>query len=255
VKLLALTAVILAIAGSIFSSIRLWGESQTHKPFENTFFAARAEERLPLVIVPWEQKFFLEKNPNWILWIDVYRGEAEQLLVKPWADKDSDKKTLVQKPGPTRPLLKELLEKFPNTRFVVNCNDNVENIHLQLVQVIEEAKASDRVLIQSDYGTILTSAKKEKAMMVFGSTMGDLTRLKTYDSLYLLPAANFKGDVFFTSISYRNRETITAEISKELKRRHKKIILGPLSNKEEVDKALALGADGLFLADPTITPL
>ena len=33
-------------------------------------------------------------------------------------------------------------------------------------------------------------------------------------------------------------------------RRYKKIILGPLQNQEDVDLALSLGADGIFLEKP-----
>jgi hypothetical protein len=254
-RLILITAVILGITASIFASIRMWGENQTFKAFESAYFAPRENEKLPLIVVPWEQNFFLEQNPNWILWADVYRGEANQVLVKPWAEKDRFKKELIGTPGPTRPLLLDLLNKFPRTRFVVNCNDNVENIHLQIMQIISEAGAKDRVLFQSDYANILVSAKEVNPMMVFGSSMADLTRLKTYDSLFLLPASNFNSDVFFSPIVYRNRETITTDIAKEIHRRMKRIFLGPLTTKDEVLKALSFDADGLFLADPTIAPL
>jgi hypothetical protein len=60
----------------------------------------------------------------------------------------------------------------------------------------------------------------------------------------------FKGDLFFSALKIRGREAINEDIAKELKRRHKKIILGPLSGPEEANLALRLGADGLYAEKP-----
>jgi hypothetical protein len=133
---------------------------------------------------------------------------------------------------------------------VINCNDNVDSIHLQLMKAIEDAKALDRVMIQSDYNTILISAKQLQPMVVFGSTVADLTRLKTFDSMFLLPAAPFKGDVFFTPLTYRNRSVINKDIVQEMKRRFKKVFIGPLNSHDELETAKQYEPDGLFVADP-----
>lgn len=245
-KLISLILGTLLIAFILFMTVRMWGEGQTFKPFDAPFLKGDG----PVVIVGWEQNFLLEKKPDLILWADVYRAKDENILVKPWADRNKGKKDLEQIATPARPLLKDLLVKFPNTRFVINCNDNVQDIHLQLVKVIEEAKAVDRVLVQSDYNTILISMKELNPMIVFGSTIADLTRLKTFDSMWLLPAAPFKTDVLFAPLKFHNRPTVNREISLEMKRRFKKVFLGPLATKEDVEQAKAFEADGFFVEDP-----
>ena len=245
-KLLTLIFGTLLIFFIIFMTIRMWGENQTYKPFDAAFFKGPS----PTVIVGWEQSFLLEKNPGIVLWADVYRAQDENLLVKPWADRNQAKKDLDQKATPTRPLLKDLLLKFPTTRFVINCNDNVDNIHRHLIQVIEEAKATERVMIQSDYNTILISAKQLSPLIVFGSTVADLTRLKMFESMFLLPAAPFQGDVFFSPLQYRDRNAVSREIVLEMKKRFKKVFLGPLKNQEELTKAQEFEPDGFFVEDP-----
>jgi hypothetical protein len=234
----------------LFMSIRFWGEGQSHRPFDSAFW--HKDQIDSLIVIPWEQNFFLEKHPDWILWVDVYRGENENLLVKPWADRDVPVKKLEKNSNPARPLLIDLLKKFPNTRWIINCNDNVENIHLQIVKIIEETKVTDKVILQSEFNTVLTSTKEKAPMLLYGSTIADLTRLKVFDSLWLLPAAPFKGDVYFGPLNYLSRPTINRDIAQELKKRFKKIILGPLKSEEEMRAAKELGADGFFLADPLL---
>jgi hypothetical protein len=232
----------------IFMAARIWGEGQTFKPYDAPFLQFQGQ----VLVVPWEQNFLLEKKPDLILWADVYRAKDENLLVKPWTDRNKAVKDLEQVATPARPLLKELLEKFPNTKFVVNCDDNVQDIQLQLVKVIQEAKAKDRVLLQSNYNTILTSVKEIEPTLIFGSTIADITRLKTFESMWLLPTAPFSGDVFFAPLKYRGREAVSRDIVMEMKRRFKKVILGPLKNADEVNEAKAYEPDGLFVEDPLL---
>lgn len=246
-KLISITLGTLLIAFLLFMTVRMWGENQTYKPYDAPFFK---ESSSLAVIVPWEQNFLLEKKPDLILWVDTYRAEDGNLLVKPWVDRNKPKHQMEQKANPARPLLKELLLKFPQTRFVINCNDNVHDIHRHLVQVIEEAKAAERVLLQSEYNTILISAKELSPMIVYGSTVADLMRLKTFNSMFLLPTAPFQGDVFFSPLKVRNRQAVSKEIVQEMKKRFKKVYLGPLSTKEEVAEALSYEPDGIFVEDP-----
>lgn len=249
-RFLTLVAGTLLFAAILFSSIRFWGQGQTYKAFQTPYFAANSSSSSQELVVPWEQAQLSNNKESWILWADVYRTRDQNLLVKPWADRNRPIKDLEQSPNPTRPLLKDLLLQNPQARFVLNCNANLDGIHRQLVQVIQEAKAVDRVLLQSDYNTVLTSAKELEPMMIFGSTLADLTRIKTFNSMWLLPAAPFKGDVLFVSLKYRGRDTVDHDIVMEMKRRFKKVFIGPLSTKEDIQSALALGADGIFVQDP-----
>jgi hypothetical protein len=249
-RIFSITAGTLLFLFLILMTIRMSGLNETYVPFDTPYF----QGKIPYGIVGWEQNFLLEKNPELILWADVYRNKQDQLLVKPWADRNQQKNNLDLPPSPTRPLLKDLLLKFPKTRFVINCNENVDNIQVNLSQVIEEAKAEDHVMIASDYDTILISLKLLKPRLVYGSSTSDITRIRSFQSLWILPSAPLKGDVYFVPLKYRGVDTIDADIAKEMHRRQKKVFIGPLSTKAEVEQALRLGADGLFVTDPFLLP-
>ncbi|MGZ5278821.1 MAG: hypothetical protein ACXWC9_02690 [Pseudobdellovibrionaceae bacterium] len=233
----------------VFMAARMWGENQSFRPFDAPFLKI---ENSPVLIVGWEQNFLLEKKSDLILWADVYRAQDENLLVKPWADRNKAKQDLEQTANPARPLLKDLLNQFPNTKFVINCDDNVQDIQKQLVQVINETKSIDRIMLQSNFNTILTTAKIMLPMLVFGSTIADITRLKTFESMWMLPSASFSGDVFFAPLKYRDRNALSRDIVLEMKRRFKKVFIGPLKTPEEVAEARAYEPDGLFVEDPLL---
>lgn len=221
----------LLITGMIILIIRFYGLSQNFKSFDNGFFVGP----IPYKIVPWEQSFHLEKDPALILWVDIYRAEDQTLITKP--------KNLA---------VIELLRQFSTTRFIFNIVDNVENIQKQLVALVDSEKADKRILIQSDFPAIISSVREIKPMMVFGSSSRDLVKLKIMEALWVLPAAPFNGDVLILPLRAKKYQTISKKLVMEMKRRYKKVILGPLLNKSDVDTAKSLEVDGLYVADPQL---
>lgn len=234
-----------------FSTIKMMSDAQVYTPYKTNYF----KENEKLVIVAWEQSYLLEKKADLILWVDVYRNTKGEILAKPWKDRNLLKKDLPQDANPARPLLLDLLKKFPQTRWVINCDDNTQDIQVTLNSVLNEAQVQERAMIQSNYNTILESLKESQPMLVYGSTIADMTRLKTFQSMYLMSAAPFKGDVLFSALTYLNRPTVTKEMVYEMRRRFKKVILGPLMNAQEVEAAKILEPDGLFVADPFLLQL
>lgn len=248
-QILKITLGCLILLTFFLAMVHFYGTSQTYPAFDSKFFASGAP---PLKIVPWQQEGFIKDYPDWALWADVYRGEENQLIVMPWIEHDKDVRTLEKKANPTRPLLADLLRDFPQRRFVLNIVDNVENIHTQISKIIDETQSGERLLLQSPFNVILDAVKQLKPMLTFGSTPADLVRLKSFASLHILSVAPFKGDAYVGPLGLKGIPTLDPDIVKELKRRHKKIILGPILSKEELATAESLGADGLFVEDPLI---
>lgn len=250
-RLVVLTVGVLFALLLGYSAIKMLSESQVYTPFKTNYY--KADEKL--FIVPWEQSYLLEKKADLVLWVDVYRNKQGELLAKPWKDIKLAKKDLTQEASPTRPLLSDLLKKYPQTRWVINCDDNTQDIQVTLNAVIGEAKMTDFIMIQSNYNTILESLKESQPMLLYGSSIADITRLKTFQSMGLVAASPFKGDVFFAPLSYLDRKTINEGLVSELRRRFKKVFLGPLMNSTEMAEAQKFNPDGLFVADPFLVPL
>ena len=245
-RILGIIFSVLFMVTIALASIHFWGLSQPYLPYDNKFFTGDR----PWVIAPWEQSFFIEQKKDLILWANVYRNQHMQLLVAPTAEKVLKSRERAQISNPTRPLLTELLQKFPTQKMILNIVDNVEEIQAQLEQALAAEKSSERIMIQSDFNNVLTATKDLLPRLVYGSTPSDTMRLKSFQSMWILSASPFKGDVFLSSLVVSKRKSLNEGIAEELHRRFKKIILGPLQNTEEAELALRLGADGLYAEKP-----
>jgi hypothetical protein len=226
--------------------IHFWGLGQRFLPYDNKFF----ESPKPWVIVPWEQAFFTEKDPNLVLLVRVFINESGQLLVSSNGEK-IDLHALRQiTASPTHPLLSELISKYRQQRFVIEVLSNVADIQLKLAEVLQPFAAAERFLIQSEYNNVLSATKELLPRLAYGSTPSDTMRFKSFLGLEILTAAPFKGDVYFTSLKINHRAAINERISEELQRRHKPIIVGPIYNIEEAKLVQSLGVAGIYVEKP-----
>lgn len=142
------------------------------------------------------------------------------------------------------PALKEFYEQFPQNRFVLNIIDNVGEAHTTLVDTIKDLKPNDRTLIQSDVLVIMTSIKEIKPEWVYGTSTPDLMRLMTFDSMFVLPSTQFKGDVFIAPFTIMKRPAFNDDIITEMRRRNKRIFLGPIENEQQFAEASRIKVEG-----------
>jgi hypothetical protein len=246
--LIKISAVIVALFVGFLLMISAWGNSIRYQEFQSTF----TQTSEALKVTPWEQAYLVENDPTWILWVDVYLADNNLLLAKPWMERNKDNSQLEKIATPSRPLVAELLKKYPERRFILNITDNVMDIEPFVSQLIQESGAEKRIAIQSPYNVVMDVIKKKWPLLLYGSTLPDMTRLLTHESLWILSAAPFKGDILISELRSGKVELVSLAIVKELKRRFKKILVGPLKNKQEIDTALSLGSDGLFVEDPLL---
>lgn len=240
-RIIGLSAVCLFILGMILSSAHFWGLSQKPKTFEHAWFQLDRPWRIaPLSL--------LEKTkPSDFIWIDVVRSQEQNLFAatspidltkKYWSDRE------LQELG--FPQLKDALTRVEGRRLVLNLLSNVEGLDLQLSDLIG-ASGKDRILVQSEFDNLMRALKKLQPLWLYGSSQAERVRFRTFESLWILTATPFQGDVYVGPLKQKNVELLTEQVAAEIKRRGQHLIVGPLKNKDEWDQALRLGADGVFI--------
>ncbi|KYG67507.1 hypothetical protein AZI86_07515 [Bdellovibrio bacteriovorus] len=248
---------------------RIWGLSQPHRLYEHAFFSSSTPIIITKVKTLEEAKEAIKLKSDVVLWLDV-RFSLERVPFILEKSRDAaflEMKRVEQEKHPETPIfigarlsdypweqinefykntpaLKEFYEQFPQTRFVVNMVDNVADAHLKVVEAVEGFKPNERTLIQSDALILMTSVKDLKPEWVYGTSVPDLMRLLTLDSMYVLPATIFKGDVFIAPFTIKNRPAFNDEIIAEMHRRQKRIFLGPIQSEAQLQKAQSLNATG-----------
>lgn len=244
-RVLLLSVTTLALVATALLSVRFWGLSLPIETFDHPWF----HRPTPWLIVP--EGLATQADPQATLWIEVIRSEEQNLYAVPqnfdftrkkWADAE-----LVGKATP----LVEDLRAWGNRDLILNIRSNVENIDLQISDLIGKS-GNGRLLIQSDYDLVLQSIKKLQPLWLFGTSQAERVRLRSFESMGILPAAPIKADVYIGPFKQRGVELLTEQVFAEMKRRGKKIIVGPIETPEERELALRRGADGLYVNQPEL---
>lgn len=245
-RILSLTIGTLFVIAIALATTHFWGLGRDFTEFKSPFFA---DPKTPWVALPIENEKFILENPQSILWLDVARNDKDELVVIPWLEARELKLSESPVEKADRTLLSKALEKFTKNRIVINVVSNKENIHEQLSALIGKV-ADGKFLFQSEFINVLTSLKELLPRQVYGTSQPDRMRFRVFDSLGILTAAPFKGDVYVASPFWRTQQLVDENLRAEIKRRKKKMILGPLLTKEDLDLALRLEPEGVIIPNP-----
>lgn len=272
-RVLVATIASLTMVGIIILATRIWGLGQTFIEYKSPYL----DGKTPYVAVKThtlaKMQEAIDARPDVILWADVrISNNRVPFILPPSRDVEFlNAKMEEQKANPTAqimtssklngfsfeqinefykstPALKELYEKFPHQRFILNVVDNVADVDSIVANAVQDYKSENRTLVQSDANVITNAIKSLQPTWLYGTTKPDLMRLMSFDSLWVLPSTQFKGDVFVAPFKISNRPAFNDDVLAEMRRRKKKIFL-MVENEEEFKRAMDLKADGLIVND------
>ncbi|WP_413289639.1 hypothetical protein [Bdellovibrio sp. HCB337] len=259
-RVLFISLVSVVVLFVVLTITRLWGLGQQYPEFEHPFFASG-----PVIILKVQTEKELEealqKKADLAFWLDVTTTSDQKLIVfsRDLSNKEMSIEayrgpkslayplTQLQNMNPEIRDLKEFLGKYSQQRFVLNVADNVENVHKGLTESLKDLSTDKRILIQSNYNVIMNTVKEIEPFWLYGCSQADLMRFLTFESMWILPATPFKGDVFIAPFVLMGRPAFNESTLEEVRRRNKKIVLGPALDKKEFDDAVRLKADGIVV--------
>ncbi len=207
----------LVAVGMALLTTRFWGLSQAYVEFQTHFF-----DDLPFLVMSWDD---LKAASASHLWADLVQTKDKNLYFIPFKEAQKKKNFQWLDRAPQGVGGGEILEKYKNKKWILNIKTNSNEIDLQVAKLLENSAWDHRVLLVSDYDNILQSVKKLKPQLLFGSTISDKMRLRTFQSMGILPATPFKADVYVGEIWREKIEILDIEIFNELRRRKKQLLL------------------------------
>jgi len=245
---LILTCLVLILAFFGWSYARYRALSTPLKPpLDHAFL--RDLGALSVIAYPRNQEVgdwtFLEKasglSSSVILWIDVrFRSEDRTLVVA------REKNAIANAPK-----LTEVFERFPHHRLILNVQGHQPDLIPSFIAVIEDAQASDRLLIQSPEKGFLTEMRQERPLWLYGTSLAQVTQLIMLSSLGLQPLAPLRGDVLVVENEEAFWRLNDRAISEAL-RRGMKVFAGPLKKKEQALELHQRGVTGILISDPEL---
>ena len=276
-RLLLISIGSLVLALFILLTARMWGQGQSYPEYVHPFFGQIPFNILQVTTVT-EAQNALIKYPQIVFQLPVRMSQDLILFV---LDSQSEQKLILylqnqqeQNPGQlilksqkiydyswseikqylnklsiNTEELKTFYKQFAEQKFILDVLDNTYDIDQELIKQLKAFQPDERTLLQSDIGTILSAVKMLKPEWLYGSSKADLVRMKTMQSMWILPALQFKGDVLIAPVKMQNRDFLNPDIISELRRRHKKIIVGPIQNEQELFLAKQYKPDAYLFLD------
>lgn len=261
-RVLFISIVSIVVLFVVLLTSRLWGLSQQYPEFQHPFFENVAAPALVLKVQSEpELEEAVQKKADVMIWLDVQTTNDQKIIVFA-TDLKPQQMSIEAYRGPKSlayPLqqlknmhpevreLREIIAKYPQQKFVLNILDNVQGVHTGLVEVLKDLSPEKRILLQSNYNVIMTSTKELEPFWLYGCSQADLMRFLTFESMWILPATPFKGDVYIAPFVLLGRPAYRESTLEEVRRRKKKIILGPALDKKEFDDAVRIKADAIIV--------
>lgn len=225
----------------VLLSVRLWGLSQVPKDFDHPLF----HQQKPWRAISYSLRDKALKTD--IIWIDVIESKERNLFVLEKPLQASQIQYSENELAQFNPIsLHQALEELSGHRILLNILSSTEQIEKRITSQLEKYK-DDEVIIQSDYDAVISAIKEIKPLWLYGSSLGSKVRMRTFQSMWILPATSFVGDLYIGPVESNKVQLITQEVVNEIHRRKKNIFAGPFSNQEKLEQALRLGIDGVFI--------
>ena len=127
--------------------------------------------------------------------------------------------------------------------------DNTHEVHIAVTKAIENLNPNHRTMIQSDALIILKSIKEIRPEFIYGTSTPDIMRFLVMNSMWIIPSTQFKGDVYVAPFKVQNRPAFNDDVIAEVRRRNKRIYLGPITTAEELSYAQKIKADGYIISN------
>lgn len=257
------------VAAMVWGIMWFWGGSQTYKPYDHPLMNWTHPEGQPLQALSTddldEAKDFLAKNPDGILYLNLKVSKDGLLFTtKPGAldfitklqQENPNEYTgnknfyydfaYLKKHAPDLILVDDWITLKPKF-WIFNIVDNAMDIDKHITIWFEKNNFADKAVITSDADIVISSLKDKNPLWIYGTSLSDLTKLLTMTSVKLQALVGFKRDYFITPVTLNNREAINPKLIIEMKKRFKKVAIGPITTNQELEIAKTQSPDILII--------
>ncbi len=272
-KLLGISLGAILVSVIVWCTLWMWGQGLTYKPYDHPLLSWESKAGKPALALSTnslqEAKDFLQKDSDRILVLNLrISADGHFFTASPGAldfvFKLSELEPALYKGNkhfyyqytdlkrfsPDLISIEDWIQLKPRF-WIFNILDNSLDIDKHLTLWTEKNELQNKIVITSDADIVISSMKDLHPLWIYGTSLSDLTKLLTMASVNLETLVNFKRDYFITPISIKNREVLNPKVILEMKRRFKKVAIGPVHTDQDLEKALKLQPDVLILDSAT----
>ena len=236
----------------VFWTVKFWGRSLHFTAYDHPIYTFYNINSKPIIFVkplPTNLESTLTGADN--LYLDV-ASTADQKVVLPrkiWGAKEKPiRYSMYEDIKSDVVLLSDCKEKLANKKIIFNLFENAQAGHAIFFDEIKKMgwEKGENLIVTSPYEAMAKALKDIAPALLYGSTQPEILRLVAMKSMMLIEAVSFRADVVIHPPLIRNQNFYTEDLLREIKRRHKKIIVGPI-NSADLDVAQQLNPLGIII--------
>lgn len=247
-RVFAVTLGVFVFFTILFLIVKIWGGAQKYAEYKHPMLLNNTE---PIVFVkPSLDQFLNIVSQNEFLYLDV-GTTADGKVVFPLQSIDPKRPLRHSKLSDIESLvvtLEQLSKELKNKKIIFNIMENAVGVHETLDLEFKKFELADgkNFIFTCAYDAPIKALKERIPFWVYGSTKPEILKIMAMRSMYLLEALSLRADVVIHPLKIRGYDFFDLDLNSELQKRHKKIIIGPVSS-EELELARKLNPMGIIL--------
>lgn len=252
-RILFVTIGVLIFCALGYNLVRLWGRAQSYTAYEHQLLQSDLSSGPLRFINPDFQllRDFPGSLPTENLYLKVTTTRDQKIVIplREWSRRE--KPLRLSELAEVRSdvlVLSEHVETLRSRKVILNIFENTQAIHEIFLYNLEQMGLAkgENLIITSPYEAPLKALKNIAPALLYGSTQPEILKIVAMRSMGFLEAVTLRADVIIHPLKLRQEDFFSADLLAELQRRHKKIIVGPITS-ADVDRALAIQPFGVIV--------
>ncbi len=251
-RILIITAGTAFVCLILFLMLKVWGSSQAYLAYSHPFYNTANKTTEPVLF---EKPRFSEisevlKNTKKNIYIDISSTKDGFILIHE-VNKYQTSSFRNQYFKDIKDVVLNLADfknDLKNRKIIFNLTENAIAGDKTLIEEFQKMGLNDQaeILISSPYEVMSKSLKELAPTYIYAASKPEILRLKAMESFYLIETASVRADVIIHPLYFYKKLFFTETFVQEIKRRNKKIIIGPIPQ-SEYEEALKLNPFGIVV--------
>ncbi len=236
----------LFVSSVFFFTVKFWGQSQRYIDYNHAFYS---NIQTPLVFEKSTEKTLIENlQSNKNLYIDIAITLDQQIVLPLQSENTKFRSANYNEIKKTAVLMSDYAAQLKGRRLILNLIENPiagPDIILNELKKMGFDKENNFVFT-SPYDAQMKDLKEKAPAYLFGTTNPEILRIKSMESVYLMEASVFRSDIVIHPLNFYHEAFFSETLLKDLKRRFKRFIVGPLKP-EQIEDAKKLNPLGIII--------
>ncbi len=236
----------LFVSAVFFFTVKFWGQSQRYIDYNHAFYS---NVQAPLIFEKSTEKTLVENlQSNKNLYLDIAITLDQQIVLPLQSENTKFRSVNFNDVKSSAVLMSDYATQLNGRRFILNLIENPiagPDIILNELKKMGFDKENNFVFT-SPYDAQMKDLKEKAPAYLFGTTNPEILRIKSMESVYLMEASVFRSDIVIHPINFYREAFFTETLLKDLKRRFKRFIVGPIKP-EQIEEAKKLNPLGIII--------